>query len=323
MSRPSVVFALIVLASTSACTRSRRPMSSFDDAGSPRVDAGVRPMDDGGVGFDAGSLLDAGPRPDGGGCPEGTTDCEGVCANLSSDRNHCGSCFELCAPTESCIDRLCRSGCTPSCSGRVCGTDGCGGSCGTCVDGDECVEGSCVSLCELPLELCGGTCVDTSSDRFNCGGCGTVCGATESCVDRLCRSAGTPGESCASPTELPASGTATFTWVGRLPNHTPFSCGATSARADVAFRWRPTRTGLATITTIATTGADIDTTVSLFSAATCDSLSELGCDDDHPDGSLDSLLEIEVVAGTTYYLVVGSYVDPAPADTIRITATVL
>jgi pectate lyase len=34
--------------------------------------------------------------------------------------------------------------CTPSCTGRICGDDGCGGSCGACDDGERCEGGACV-----------------------------------------------------------------------------------------------------------------------------------------------------------------------------------
>ena len=35
------------------------------------------------------------------------------------------------------------STCTPQCSGKVCGDDGCGGSCGTCGSGQSCSAGTC------------------------------------------------------------------------------------------------------------------------------------------------------------------------------------
>ncbi len=35
-------------------------------------------------------------------------------------------------------------GCTPSCDGRSCGDDGCGGSCGQCAGGQSCSAGQCV-----------------------------------------------------------------------------------------------------------------------------------------------------------------------------------
>jgi hypothetical protein len=35
-------------------------------------------------------------------------------------------------------------GCTPNCTGRTCGGNGCGGSCGTCGSGRTCENGTCV-----------------------------------------------------------------------------------------------------------------------------------------------------------------------------------
>lgn len=39
------------------------------------------------------------------------------------------------------IDQYLPSDCRPSCDGRGCGSDGCGGSCGSCADGDVCSAG--------------------------------------------------------------------------------------------------------------------------------------------------------------------------------------
>src|SRR5579864_3116190 len=36
--------------------------------------------------------------------------------------------------------------------------------------------------CTLSLSCCSGSCVDTSSDPRNCGGCGVVCSATQFCA---------------------------------------------------------------------------------------------------------------------------------------------
>src|SRR5690606_4046945 len=40
--------------------------------------------------------------------------------------------------------------CTPSCDGRACGWDGCGGTCGGCGEGERCEVGACVAACEAP-----------------------------------------------------------------------------------------------------------------------------------------------------------------------------
>jgi hypothetical protein len=53
--------------------------------------------------------------------------------------------------------------CTPSCAGKFCGDDGCGGVCGSCGPGQECVASNCQStaglygdVCSLPVELAPG-----------------------------------------------------------------------------------------------------------------------------------------------------------------------
>jgi hypothetical protein len=48
--------------------------------------------------------------------------------------------------------------CTPSCSGKQCGDDGCGGSCGSCASGSSCSAGQCVSTPPPPA----GTSCDTN-----------------------------------------------------------------------------------------------------------------------------------------------------------------
>ncbi len=40
--------------------------------------------------------------------------------------------------------------------------------------------------CPGPLTLCGGACVDASTDRINCGACGVVCGAGSVCAAGRC-----------------------------------------------------------------------------------------------------------------------------------------
>jgi hypothetical protein len=41
----------------------------------------------------------------------------------------------------------CEGQCIPSCSGKTCGDDGCGGSCGTCSEWASCIAGSCIVEC--------------------------------------------------------------------------------------------------------------------------------------------------------------------------------
>jgi hypothetical protein len=79
-------------------------------------------------------------------------------------------------------------GCVPTCSGRACGDDGCGGSCGVCSSGSCSASGQCTATC-------GG---EACSDGAAC------CGADPYCTGqapgaRGCRATcGAVGEACAS-----------------------------------------------------------------------------------------------------------------------------
>jgi len=77
-----------------------------------------------------------------------------------------------------------QGGCMPSCDGKECGDDGCGGKCGDCADGDVCESGECDS--ESWVNNC---------DEKECGsdGCDDVCGECgddEVCVQGKCKPSG-------------------------------------------------------------------------------------------------------------------------------------
>jgi len=66
-------------------------------------------------------------------------------------------------------------GCVPSCAGRNCGDDGCGGTCGTCGDNATCTnEGVCVCEPACGDRVCG---LDPGGCGVSCGTCdlGTIC----------------------------------------------------------------------------------------------------------------------------------------------------
>jgi hypothetical protein len=119
-------------------------------------------------------------------CPAGLQDCSGVCVDLTADRANCGTCGRACATGEGCQAGECTEDCAPTCAGRECGDDGCGGSCGDCDEGLVC-DAAGVCGCGPDALDCGAGCVDTSIDRENCGGCGVICAATEACVGGECR----------------------------------------------------------------------------------------------------------------------------------------
>jgi hypothetical protein len=123
------------------------------DAGtdSGPFDGGTDAGRDGGTPEDDGGTF----NPDTGlpGCSVGFQDCDGVCANPSTDPRHCGACGNACP------------------------------------DGQFCTSGSCAAECESELTQCGALCVDVQRDPDHCGACETRCnsGICElgACADRI------------------------------------------------------------------------------------------------------------------------------------------
>jgi hypothetical protein len=86
------------------------------------------------------------------------------CANLGRDFGDCGECGRACDSTQA---NRCE-----------------GGSCRCGLDGSLC-EGTEADLCCVDL-FDVASCVDTTRDDLNCGGCNRRCGAFENCVDGEC-----------------------------------------------------------------------------------------------------------------------------------------
>jgi hypothetical protein len=139
---------------------------------------------------------------------ESDVDCGGSCptkcgnGQMCSGPSDCGGAGASCDGNHQC--------CAPSCSGKVCGSDGCGGSCGSCTSATEpqcsadgsscqCSASSCASL--GPQYACGGNgscvCVPSCGGKV-CGadGCGGVCGSC-SAATPLCSPDGS-GCSCSA-----------------------------------------------------------------------------------------------------------------------------
>lgn len=132
--------------------------------------------------LDAGEECDDGNLQDGDGCDADCTCSSGIpCAKI------------CCAKGQTCSDGKCVQGCTPACTNRTCGPDGCGGSCGTCGAGYSCVEasGKCAATCQP-------SCTGKTCGPDGCGGsCGT-CGIGLSCVESTgkCAAACSDGNPC-------------------------------------------------------------------------------------------------------------------------------
>lgn len=97
--------------------------------------------------------------------------------------------------------------CTPMCSGKQCGDNGCGGECGTCDLGKECTaQGRCETICvpdctgkECGSDGCGGSCGTCDGTCTADGKCQGAC--VPSCTGRECGSDGCGGScgTCSDP----------------------------------------------------------------------------------------------------------------------------
>lgn len=127
--------------------------------------------------------------PDGTACGVGNVcfggaccDRVGHCTGRQCGSDGCGGTCGTCFAGFSCVSGVCTPGiCAPQCSGKQCGPDACGGSCGACPAGQVClVDGTCFCVPQCAGKTCGNN---------GCGGnCGT-CSDGYSCVSGVC----TPG----------------------------------------------------------------------------------------------------------------------------------
>lgn len=190
------------------------------DAAPPdeRLDVVPRDADAATEDADSGVIEDVVPDimlPPDGGCPTGTTECANplggtLCANLQTDRLHCGSCARTCNPANNASPRCSSGTCGITCNANFgdCNmntVDGCEvdlrtttAHCGACMRAcpatQVCVGGGCT--CPTGRMLCGSTCIDTMNDNNNCGVCGRVCSGAFRCSGGVCVTCGAVGQAC-------------------------------------------------------------------------------------------------------------------------------
>jgi hypothetical protein len=117
-----------------------------------------------------------------------------------------GVCRDCTGPCERCVNGICR-GCDPNC--ETCNEST--GACETtCPNRHTCCVGACIACCGPcdPVRgvctdaegtacvgnkdlCCGGKCVESKTDRNNCGFCGNVCPPESTCVGGECKCEGT------------------------------------------------------------------------------------------------------------------------------------
>lgn len=137
-------------------------------------------------------------------CNRGQVCCKGMCTTVSSDVNNCGGCGVHCPANKVCSKGMCVDTCAPGetnchrdCVDLANDPNHCGDCDDVCTGGKVCTGGRCG--CPRGLTFCdneegnhdgdhehNGTCVDTMTDRNNCGGCGNVCRADEVCRSGMC-----------------------------------------------------------------------------------------------------------------------------------------
>jgi hypothetical protein len=106
------------------------------------------------------------------GCPPGTALCGGQCVDVMSDAHNCGGCGQACQEGEVCSGGWC---CNPDCTPDHPYYPNCGNVCG-----DPCLT------FWTGLTLCDRSCIDLSSDSYNCGACGNVCEPGFVCSSGAC-----------------------------------------------------------------------------------------------------------------------------------------
>jgi len=136
----------------------------------------------------SGAMCNAGAGwdgPTGIGSPNGAAlgggTCTPSCTGKMCGSDGCGGSCGTCGSNQTCTSsgQCQNNGCTPNCAGKTCGDDGCGGSCGTCSGGQTCSSsGTCTGGGSCSHPICStGTSLPSSCDS---------CAASICAVDSYC-----------------------------------------------------------------------------------------------------------------------------------------
>jgi len=123
-------------------------------------------------------------------CPPDREDCDGVCADLQTDHDHCGSCAVACPGDKICssADCVCPPG-EADCGSGTCANlsndkDHCGDCDTACPSNQICKNKNCG--CATGFNLCGNDCYDFQNDDNHCGSCGNACSGQQQCSGGEC-----------------------------------------------------------------------------------------------------------------------------------------
>jgi hypothetical protein len=159
-------------------------------------------------------------------CAVGTKKCGAACVNTDTSPANCGACGHACGANQQCTAGkcVCRANLTACMVGGAlvcvdtntsrahCG--GCNQACAT-----VCVAGKCTitpPVCLPPTTMCTNGCKNLNNDAANCGKCGAVCPAGQSCRAGACVA---PPPMCMPPTTMCPAGC-------RNLNNDEANCGA-------------------------------------------------------------------------------------------------
>lgn len=130
--------------------------------------------------------------------PISCSGCQPSCQGKACGPDGCGGSCGTCPAGYGCVNGNCIKECTPKCEGKLCGDDGCGGSCGKCPEGYSCdAFGKCQPLCTP-------SCAGKECGPDGCGGSCGQCTQGKTCTNGKC-TGGIQTDGC-SPTDMPGCG---------------------------------------------------------------------------------------------------------------------
>ena len=261
--------------------------------------------------------------------------CNGICGQIA--QGGC-SCEEGCEAAGNCcadFADFCVA-CTPDCTDRVCGDDGCGGDCGACTDPvlntcdemtGQCVDPQCTGFCDMRScgdDGCGGSC-GTCSGGLTCFEFAGNCAPPEWICDPITYNDGTCDCGCGALDPDCAGGAA-------MVNNCPMgvscdmasgTCQTTTCQSDLECGVGELCVGAYWQSGRRFTGACVVKTPTMMGMAGSPCVSNLDCDSEvcdlgicrsHCSNEMDCLLTGEFCVGIepseTFYLAADAFTAP-------------